>query len=139
MANQVKILETTIHIGDVIKVHHKVKEKDKERVQVFGGVVISIKGAAENKSFTVRRIASGGIGVERIWPLNSPVISKIEVKKRGKVKRAKLYYLRKRVGKRATRVKTTPEKKIEKVKKETVKKEPTKKPKPKTSPKKIKK
>ena len=105
MANRVNILNTTIHVGDIIRVHHKVKEKNKERVQIFSGVVIRIKGQGSNKSFTVRRIASAGIGVERIWPVDSPLIARVEVRKRGKVRRAKLYFLRKRVGKKATRVK----------------------------------
>ncbi len=86
--------------GDTVRVHHRIKEGDKERVQVFEGVVIKIKRGGPRTTFTVRKI-SYGIGVEKIFPLHSPVIEKIEVKQRGKVRRAKLYYLRQRVGKSA--------------------------------------
>lgn len=103
MANQTKILGRTISIGDTVKISHKVKEKDKERIQVYTGVVIAFKGKGLNKSFTVRRIASG-VGVERIWPVEAPVLTKIEVKQKGHARRAKLYYLRNRVGKEAVKV-----------------------------------
>jgi large subunit ribosomal protein L19 len=96
MANIAEWQNTKFQVGDTIRVHLKIKEEGKIRTQVFEGVVIAIKGRGENKSFTVRKMASGGIGVERIWPLISPWIKKIVVKKRGKVRRAKLYYLRKR-------------------------------------------
>ncbi len=86
--------------GDTIKVHVRVVEGEKERIQIFEGVVIGIKGSGNGLSFTVRKV-SGGIGVERIFPLNSPMLSSIEITRRGKVRRAKLNYLRKRVGKRA--------------------------------------
>ena len=86
--------------GDHIKVYVRVIEGDKERIQPFEGDVISIKGSKENKSFTVRKI-SGGVGVERIFPFNSPKISKIDLLKEGDVRRAKLYYLRKLSGKAA--------------------------------------
>lgn len=86
--------------GDTIKVHVRVVEGDKERIQIFEGVVIGIKGSGNGRSFTVRKV-SGGIGVERIFPLNSPMLSSIEITRRGRVRRAKLNYLRKRVGKRA--------------------------------------
>jgi large subunit ribosomal protein L19 len=89
-------------IGDSVAVHVKIKEGDKERVQVFNGTVIGCKGGGTRESFTVRRLV-GGYGVERVFPLHSPVVEKIEVTKRGKIRRAKLYYLRDRVGK-ATRV-----------------------------------
>lgn len=79
--------------GDLIKVYVKVMEGDKTRLSPFQGVVVQIKGNANNKSFVVRKV-SAGIGVERIFPLNSPMIARIEVKKRGKVRRAKLTYLR---------------------------------------------
>lgn len=107
MANQAKFQETIFSVGDTVKVYQKIKEAGKTRLQAFQGVVIGIKGKEENKTFTVRRIAAGGIGVERIWPLFSPHISKIQVVRKGKVRRAKLYYLRKRVGKRATKVKSS--------------------------------
>ncbi len=115
MSNQAQILGTTIHVGDTIRVHQKVKEKDKERIQIFVGVVTAIKGGDVNKSFTVRRIAAAGIGVERIWPASSPILAKIEVKQTGKPRRAKLYYLKNRIGKQATKVDTgEPEKNAEK-------------------------
>lgn len=105
MALRASIKDSIFHVGDTVEVYQKIKEKDKTRTQIFRGVVICIKGHGENKSFTVRRIAAGAIGVERIWPLNTPWISKIKVAKHGKVKRAKLYYLRKRGGREALRVK----------------------------------
>ncbi len=86
--------------GDTLKVHVKVAEGDKERVQVFQGVVIGRRGSGTRETFTVRKI-SGGIGVERVLPLHSPVIDKIEVVRRGRVRRAKLYYLRQLRGKAA--------------------------------------
>lgn len=106
MANKTKVLETTIHVGDIVAVHQKINEGDKERIQVFKGAVIAIKGSGSGKSFTVRRIASANIGVERIWPVLCPTLQKIELIRRGKVRRAKLYYLRKKVGKQAVRIKT---------------------------------
>jgi large subunit ribosomal protein L19 len=86
--------------GDTIKVHVKVKEGDKERIQVFQGVVISRKGGGTRQMFTVRKV-SGGIGVERMFPLFSPTIDRIEVERHGRVRRAKLYYLRELRGKAA--------------------------------------
>ncbi len=86
--------------GDTLKVHVRVSEGDKERVQVFQGVVIARRGGGTGESFTVRKI-SGGIGVERVFPLHSPVLDSIEVVRRGKVRRAKLYYLRRLRGKAA--------------------------------------
>ncbi len=84
--------------GDTVKVHVKVKEGEKERIQLFQGIVISIKGGGMRTSFTVRKVASG-VGVERIFPLNSPTIDKLEVIRHGKVRRAKLYFLRDKLGK----------------------------------------
>ena len=86
--------------GDTIVVHVKVREGDKERIQIYQGVVIKIRGAGINKTFTVRKI-SNGVGVERIFPLHSPNIAKIDMIRRGKVRRAKLYYLRNLTGKAA--------------------------------------
>jgi len=106
MANQAKFGETTFNVGDTVVVSQKIIEGGKTRIQNFEGLVIAIRGSGENKTFTVRKIAVGGIGVERIWPLNSPWITKIKVKKKGKVRRAKLYYLRKKTTKKATKVKT---------------------------------
>ena len=95
-------------VGDTVKVHVKIKEGDKERIQIFEGVVIARRNGDLRSSFTVRKI-SFGQGVERIFPLHSPIIDKIEVSKRGKVRRAKLYYLRGLKGKAAKikEVKTT--------------------------------
>ena len=87
-------------IGDTIKVHVKIKEGNRERIQVFEGTVISKKHGGINETFTVRRV-SYGVGVERTFPVNSPKIAKIEVVRHGKVRRAKLYYLRDRGGKAA--------------------------------------
>jgi large subunit ribosomal protein L19 len=89
-------------IGDTVDVHQRILEGEKERVQVYSGVVISMRGEGMRASFTVRRIVQGE-GVERTFPINSPRIAKVDVKKTGAVRRAKLYYLRDRVGK-ATRL-----------------------------------
>ena len=91
-------------VGDSVKVHTKVVEGDKERIQIFSGVVIGKRGRGLNETFTVRRI-SYGEGVERVFPVNSPRVDKIEVERQGSVRRAKLTYLRKRLGKGATLVK----------------------------------
>jgi large subunit ribosomal protein L19 len=90
-------------VGDAIKVFSRIKEADRERVQMFSGNVINKQGRGIAETFTVRRI-SYGEGVERIFPLHSPFIQKIEVERAGNVHRAKLYYLRKRIGKTATKV-----------------------------------
>lgn len=92
MANQVRLGEITFSVGDNVKVHFGVDNP-------FQGTVIAIRGEGENKSFTVRRIGAGGIGIERIFPLSSPLLTKVEVKKKGKVRRAKLYFLRKQTKK----------------------------------------
>ena len=84
--------------GDTVKVHVKVKEGEKERIQIYQGIVIGIKGGGMRASFTVRKISSG-VGVERIFPLNSPTVDKLEVIRHGKVRRAKLYFLREKLGK----------------------------------------
>ncbi len=91
-------------VGDTVRVHTKVVEGDKERIQIFAGVVIGRRGRGLNVTFTVRRI-SYGEGVERIFPVHSPRVEKVEVERKGEVRRAKLTYLRKRVGKGATLVK----------------------------------
>ncbi|GAB1347853.1 50S ribosomal protein L19 [Ignavibacteriales bacterium] len=88
------------NIGDRVRVHVRVIEGDKERIQPFEGDVIGIKGSLENKTFTVRKISSG-VGVERIFPFNSPKVAKVELVREGKVRRAKLYYLRELSGKAA--------------------------------------
>src|SRR5437773_5416203 len=92
------------NVGDSVRVHTKVVEGDKERIQIFSGVVIGRRGRGLNETFTVRRI-SYGEGVERVFPLHSPRVDKIEVERKGSVRRAKLTYLRKRIGKGAVAVK----------------------------------
>jgi large subunit ribosomal protein L19 len=88
------------NVGDIVDVHIKIKEGDRERVQIFNGVVIARNGSGIYETFTVRRIVHGE-GVERIFPIHSPVVVNVVVKKRGKIRRAKLYYLRGRTGKSA--------------------------------------
>jgi large subunit ribosomal protein L19 len=90
--------------GDTVKVHVRVVEGERERVQVFEGIVIRRRGSQLSETFTVRKI-SFGVGVERTFPVHSPMISKLEVVTRGAVRRSKLYYLRDRVGKKATKIK----------------------------------
>ncbi len=94
---------TPFKVGDTIKVFSRIKEADRERVQMFSGIVINKQGRGIAETFTVRRI-SYGEGVERIFPTHSPYIQKIEIERSGKVHRAKLYYLRNRIGKTATKV-----------------------------------
>ena len=91
-------------VGDAVKVHTRIKEGDRERIQVFAGLVINKQNRGVQQTFTFRRI-SYGEGVERVFPTNSPFIQKIEVERAGNVHRAKLYYLRDRIGKTATKVK----------------------------------
>lgn len=111
-------MDTNFKAGDTISVHQKilesekvkgaskskndVKEELKERIQIFEGVVIKVQGAGENRSFTVRKISAGNVGVERTWPLNCPSIAKIVLKKKGNFRKSKLYYLRTRDLKQAT-------------------------------------
>jgi len=95
---------TPFRVGDTVKVHTRVVEGDKERIQLFSGIVIARRGAGLNAAFTVRRI-SYGEGVERVFPLHSPRIAKIEVERSGSVRRAKLNYLKNRKGKQAVSVK----------------------------------
>ena len=89
-----------IEIGDTVKVHVKIREGDKERIQLFEGTVIARKGSGISETFTVRRV-SYGVGVERVFPLHSPNVAKVELVRHGRVRRSKLYYLRDRVGKAA--------------------------------------
>lgn len=91
------------NIGDTVKVHYRIKEGTRERIQIFEGTVIKRQGGSSRETFTVRRVASG-VGVERTFPLHSPKVEEIEIVRMGKVRRAKLYYLRERTGK-AARVK----------------------------------
>ena len=88
------------NVGDTVRVHGKIKEGNRERIQVFEGIVIKRQGTGARETFTVRK-TSNGVGVEKTWPVYSPNVEKIEVVRRGKVRRAKLYYLRDRVGKKA--------------------------------------
>ncbi|MCD7772644.1 MAG: 50S ribosomal protein L19 [Ruminococcus sp.] len=89
-----------LNIGDTVKVHVKIKEGDKSRIQVFEGTIIAKKHGGINETFTVRRVAHG-CGIERVFSVHSPVVDKVEIVRRGRVRRAKLYYLRDRVGKAA--------------------------------------
>ena len=104
-SEQLKTDLTPFNVGDTVKVHTRVVEGGKERIQIFAGIVLARRGSGVNASFTVRKI-SYGEGVERVFPLHTPRIAKIEVTSKGKVRRAKLHYLRERVGKRALLVKS---------------------------------
>lgn len=95
---QLKEQTTPLNIGDTVKVHCKIKDGANERIQIFEGTIIAKKGGGISETFTVRKIAYG-VGVEKIFPVHSPNIAKIEIVRRGKVRRAKLYYIRGRVGK----------------------------------------
>ncbi len=97
---QLKENVSEFNVGDTVKVYGKIKEGNRERVQIFEGTVIKRQGGSNRETFTVRK-ASNGVGVEKTWPLHSPNVEKIEVVRRGKVRRAKLFYLRDRVGKKA--------------------------------------
>ena len=97
---QVNASAPSFKIGDSVRVHVKIREGDKERIQVYGGTVIARDGGGANETFTVRRV-SFGEGVERVFPLHSPYVAKVEVERSASVRRAKLYYLRKRTGKSA--------------------------------------
>ena len=99
-AAQLKEVAPEFHVGDAVKVYGKIKEGNRERVQVFEGTVLKRQGGGARETFTVRKF-SNGIGVEKTWPVHSPNVEKIEVVRRGKVRRAKLNYLRDRVGKKA--------------------------------------
>lgn len=99
-AEQLKENVEEFNVGDTVRVYGKIKEGNRERIQVFEGVVLKRQGGSNRETFTVRK-SSNGIGVERTWPLHSPNVQKIEVVRRGKVRRAKLTYLKNRVGKKA--------------------------------------
>lgn len=103
-SEQLKKEVASFNVGDSVKVHTRVIEGDKERIQIFAGIIISHKGTGLNESFTVRKI-SYGEGVERVFPVHSPKVAKVEVTKAGKVRRARLHYLRSRKGKQAMTVK----------------------------------
>ena len=97
---QLKESVEEFNVGDTVRVHAKIKEGNRERIQVFEGTVLKIQGGSNRATFTVRKF-SNGVGVEKTWPMHSPIVEKIEVVRHGKVRRAKLNYLRGRVGKRA--------------------------------------
>ncbi|MBS7303840.1 MAG: 50S ribosomal protein L19 [Lachnospiraceae bacterium] len=99
-AEQLKQEVPEFNVGDTVKVYGKIKEGNRERVQIFEGTVLKRQGGSNRETFTVRK-TSNGVGVEKTWPLHSPNVEKIEVVRRGKVRRAKLTYLRDRVGKKA--------------------------------------
>ena len=80
--------------GDTVRVHVKIKEGNRERIQIFEGIVLSRRGAGPSETFTVRRIGASGVGIERIWPVNSPSISKVEIMRRGAYRRSKIYFVR---------------------------------------------
>ena len=102
-ASQMKSEVADFAVGDTVKVHNKIKEGNRERIQIFEGTVIKRQGGSNRETFTVRKF-SNGVGVEKTWPVHSPFVEKIEVVRHGKVRRAKIYYLRSRVGK-ASKVK----------------------------------
>lgn len=99
-AEQLKADVPEFRVGDTVKVYAKIKEGNRERIQVFEGVVLKKQGGSSRETFTVRKF-SNGVGVEKTWPLHSPHVEKVEIVRKGKVRRAKLNYLRGRVGKRA--------------------------------------
>lgn len=99
-AEQCKENVPQFNVGDTVKVYAKIKEGNRERTQMFEGIVIKKQGGSNRATFTVRK-NSNGIGVEKTWPIHSPIVEKVEVVRKGKVRRAKLYYLRDRVGKKA--------------------------------------
>ena len=103
MANQATHKDITFHVGDTVAVHQTIKEGEKSRIQIFEGVVIAIH-AKDDPTFVVRKIATGAIGVEKIFPMHAPVVVKVEVKKTSFSRRAKLYYLRDLIGRDATKI-----------------------------------
>lgn len=106
MANQIKWQDKIeFGVGDTIKVSQTVKDGDKTRTQAFQGIVIAIRGEGQGKNYIVRKIAVGGVGIEKIYPISTPTVTGIEIIKKGKVRRAKLYYLRNLLGKKATKIK----------------------------------
>lgn len=127
MAISLTINDHTFHVGDTVRVHYRIIEKEvvsgktkkekheeqKERIQIFEGICIAIRGAGDNRSFTVRRLGNDGVGIERIFPVISPWIKKVTVKKKGDTRRAKLYYLRTKTGKQVGRLGTFVEEPVE--------------------------
>jgi len=105
MSQHFSYQDQAISSGDTVRVHQEIVEGGKKRIQVFEGIVIAIKNGGTGKSFTVRKQGANGIGVEKIFPVNLPSIKQIEVMRKGAVRRSKLYFLRDRIGKAATRIK----------------------------------
>lgn len=105
MAQYTTIKGTPVSVGDTVKVYQKIQEGEKTRLQVFEGAVIAIANRESGKTFTVRKVASDGVGVERIYPAQSPLVDHIEIKQQGDVRRAKLFFLRSRIGRAATSIK----------------------------------
>lgn len=105
MAQYTTIKGITVSVGDIVKVYQKIKEGEKTRLQVFEGAVIAIANRENGKTFTVRKVATDGVGVERIYPVQTPLIDRVEIKQKGEVHRAKLFYLRSRIGRAATAIK----------------------------------
>ena len=99
-AAQLKAEVPQFNVGDTVKVYGKIKEGNRERIQIFEGIVMKVQGGSNRATFTVRK-SSNGVGVEKTWPLHSPNVEKVEVVRKGKVRRAKLNYLKGRVGKKA--------------------------------------
>lgn len=105
MAQFLSFQEQNISVGDTIRVHQKITEGSKTRTQVFEGIVIAIRNSGSGQSFVVRRIGAGSVGIEKIFPVRLPSIERIELKRKGDVRKAKLYYLRDRIGKAASKIK----------------------------------
>jgi large subunit ribosomal protein L19 len=139
MAIYITHKEQNFAVGDNVRIHQKIKEQtskgERSRIQFFEGLVIATRGEAENKSFTVRRIAVGGIGVERIFPLDSPLIEKVDIIAKGSARRAKLYYLRDKTQKEVADV-TKRYSRLKSAQAASLKKSKTR-IKPKTAPKKV--
>src|SRR5260221_141084 len=105
MSQYFQYQDQTIAVGDTVRIHQRIVEEKKTRVQIFEGVVIAIRGKENGRSFVVRKIGAGSIGIEKIFPIHLPSIEKIELKRKGQVRRSKLYFLRARIGKAASKVK----------------------------------
>lgn len=104
MAISTQIKGVAVHVGDILRLHQRIIEGEKERVQIFEGLLIGIRGRGTNQTFTVRKIAAGNIGVERVFPTDTPWITKVEVKKTGHVRRAKLTYVRKQSARQVAQI-----------------------------------
>jgi len=105
MAQHFIVRDQKVSVGDTVAVHQEVSEGNKKRIQIFEGIVIAAGGEGSGRSFTVRKIASNNVAVEKIFPLDLPSLQKVVVKRQGAVRRAKLYFLRQKIGRRATRIK----------------------------------